>query len=465
MDYEKPWNPSSNLQFPIAIRNIVYQTFRFRPLKKLGHTYYQMTAKKIGKVLQSIASSSKVFLTGAEEELFIPGISELNFLIVKDREIREREIWDLRTEYFEIKRKFPMMGDLNVTCSSDLKRLESSASASSNWFSDRKKLSHDNWKSSKPKESIPAQLSSQLALSVHYFSKAQKYLISSRRKSSAFYRIQFLKYIGRTLFLCSGENLESLNLQTPAVLMAHAYYQIQQLAERAHEEQRPNKLDFKLNFREKKGARFGAEILNRGWVYKLRKIEPSFTMLRASSCPLVLVPQSNLTLVSAVNIFSHFVALFSSFDEEPKEVPLIVSPATFDLLSSGWHWGNTFSHLNWAYPAQVEDNDWLKHCRFASHYRLKESLLLGRNLIIGNLISQSPENIHRTLKDFTRLSLIAKAKENLSDLDLINKFEQQYPNTTQLFELLIKKQRPINLQSLVRGTLNVLKEGQSALYS
>ena len=102
MDYEKPWNPSSNLQFPIAIRNIVYQTFRFRPLKKLGHTYYQMTAKKIGKVLQSIASSSKVFLTGAEEELFIPGISELNFLIVKDREIREREIWDLRTEYFDI---------------------------------------------------------------------------------------------------------------------------------------------------------------------------------------------------------------------------------------------------------------------------------------------------------------------------------------------------------------------------
>ncbi len=458
MDFEKNHESFLFPEFPISIRNLFSQTFRFQPLRQLGAGYYRMSSIKIARILQGSVPSSKVYLLGEDIEQSIPGVFDQDFLLVKEKEVREKEIWDLRTDYFELKRKFPLIGEVLFTRLQDFREFQMAGSAAFVGFSELKKFSENRWKIKKAKENLSQSPLSQLALSLYYFEKAQKYLIKSFLGNSSFYRARFIKEVGRTLFACSGERLDSLQSQSPSVLMAHAFYQIQQLANLANQDKPKNKIDFKINFPEKNGARFSSEMLNRSWIHKLKKTDPIFSVLRGSSAPLILIPSADINLVTAVNLFSGFVNLLPALLQDSKDIPLLIPAAAFEMMSLGWHWGKPFSHLSWICPAQLNDSKWRAACARASFQRLKERALLERNLILGKMISQSPETVSKALKTLSRILLVLEARENLADSILIEKCQSKLPKTSEVFKMLTTSKNILSLQTLIRAALTVLNE-------
>jgi hypothetical protein len=412
----------------------------------------------MAQALQSSLPKTKIYLRGQDTDHSIPGVFDIDFLILKEKEIREKEIWDLRTEYFELKRKFPVMGKVTLAQTADFKALQSAGLSDYLGFSDLQKFTDEGWKAKKDTEISKTNYSSRLALSVYYFERAQKYLIKSFLSNSSFNRLKFSKEIGRALYTCSGEKLGPIQSQNPSILMAHAFYQIQQLAKLANEKSDREKIDFKILSPQKNGARFSAEVVNRSWIYKLKRGDALFASLRASSAPLILLPALDLNLVSSVNLLSSFINLWPSFLQDSKEIPLIIPSGAFELMSLGWHWRKTHTHLGWAYPAQLEDSHWRLNCGRGTYQRLKERVLFERCLILGKVVTGSPEVVFKAMKTFCRNILIFEAKENLSDSLLIERCQADLPKTCEVFEMLISHRNVLSLQPLVKAALAVLSE-------
>lgn len=465
MDFQKNWDlfsfsfPFSEI--PVSLRNLFSQTFRYQPLRHLGAGYYRASATRIAKVIQNTLPKTKVYLRGHDLEHLTPGVFDLDFLILKEKEIKEKEIWDLRTDYFDLKRKFPVIGNIALAQAQDFKALQLAGLADYLGFSDLKKMTSEGWKSKKTKETASLSYSSRLALSIYYFERAQKYLIKSHGGNSSFYRTKFSKEIGRALFVCSGEKLGPIQSQNPSVLMAHAYYQIQQLAKLAVEKTDKEKNDFRILFPEKKGARFSAEMINRSWIHKLKRGDQLLSSLRPSSAPLVLLPSENLNLVSSVNLLTSFINLWPAFLQESKEIPVLIPRGAFELMSLGWHWRKPYSHLGWSYPSQSESGKWHLQCAKGTHHRLKERVLFERCLILGKLVTGSPELAFKSLKTFCRNLLVLEAKENLSDALLVERCRESLPKTCEVFKLLLANRNVLNLQTLVKASLMVLNETTS----
>lgn len=462
MDFQKNWDlfsfPLPFSEIPVPLRNLFSQTFKFQPLKQIGAGYYRASATRIARSIQSSLPKTKVYLRGYDLEHSIPGVFDLDFLVLKEKEIKEKEIWDLRTDYFELKRKFPVMGNITFAQTQDFKALQSAGLTDFLGFSDLEKFTSEGWKSTKAREKFELSMPSRLALSLYYFERAQKFLIKSHAGSASFYRMKFLKEIGRTLLACSGEKLGLIQSQNPSVLMAHAFYQIQQLAKAVSDKTGKEKVDFRLIFPEKKGARFSAEIINRSWIYKLKKGDSIFASLRASSAPLILLPSQELNLVSSVNLISSYIHLWPAFLQDSKEIPLLIPAAAFELMGQGWHWRKAYSHLGWISPSQTENSKWLLHCGRGTHARLRERVLLDRCLILGKMVTSSPESAFKALKTFCRDLLILEAKENLSDSLLVENCQPNLPRTREVFRLLTGNRNVLNLQTLVKAALIVRNE-------
>jgi hypothetical protein len=465
MDFQKTWDsfsfPFPFAELPLSLRNLFSQTFRFRPLKQLGTGYYRKSATRMARAIQGSLPKMKIYLRSQDFEHSIPGVFDIDFLVLKEKEIKEKEVWELRTEYFELKRKFPVMGKVTFAQSQDFKALQSAGLSEFLGFSELQKFMDDGWKTTKAKEVSQPQDSSRLALSIYYFERAQKYLIRSFLSNSSFNRLKFLKEIGRCLFTCSGEKLGLIHSQNPSVLMAHAFYQIQQLAKLANDNSENERANFKLLFPDKNGARFAAEMVNRSWIYKLKRGDALFASLRASSTPLILLPATDLNLVSSINLFSSFINLWPSFLQDSKEIPILIPSGAFELMSLGWHWRKTHAHLGWAYPAQLEDSHWRLNCVRGTYQRLKERVLFERCLILGKVVTGSPEFVFKAMRTFCRNVLILEAKENLPDSLLIERCQSSLPNTCEVFKMLISHKNILSLQPLVKAALIILSETEA----
>lgn len=462
MDFQKTWDsfsfPFPFSELPLSLRNLFSQTFRFQPLRQLGTGYYRLSATKIARVLQSSLPNTKVYLRSHDSEPSIPGVFDLDFLVIKEKEIKEKDIWELRTDYFDLKRKFPVMGNITLAQTQDFKALQSAGLSDFLGFSQLQKFSNEGWKTQKAKERLEPPHSSRLALSIYYFERAQKYLIKSFLGNSSFYRLKFSKEIGRALFACSGERLGPIHSQNPSVLMAHAFYQIQQLAKLVNEKYSKEKVDFNVRFPMKNGARFSAEMINRSWIHKLKRGDTLFSAVRPSSAPMVLLTSEDLNLVSSVNLLSSFINLWPSCLQDSKEIPLLIPGRAFELMSLGWHWRKPYSHLGWAYPAQLEDSKWRLNCARGTSHRLKERILFERCLILGKMVSGSPEIAFKALKTFCRNLLILEVKENLPDSLLIENCQSKLPRTCEAFRMLVSQRNILSLQPLVKSALSVLNE-------
>lgn len=462
MDFQKNWDlfsfPFVFPEIPVSLRNLFSQTFRFQPLRQLGAGYYRISASKIARTIQTAVPKSKIYFHGEDLDHSIPGVFDLDFLVLKEREISEKEIWELRSDYFELKRKFPVIGKITFSRNQDFKELQTSGLANLIGFLELKVFSDEGWKSTKLKEVFESIYSSRLALGVYYYQRAQEELIKSFRGNSSFYRAKFFKEIGRAFWVCSGENLSSLQNQSPAILMAHLFYQLQQLADLSNPKVSQEKSDFKILFPEKNGSRFSTEMLNRSWIHKLKRGDSVFASLRASSAPLILIPPSDLNLVSSINLFSGFINLWPPFLQEAKEVPRLIPSKVFEKMSLGWHWGKPFSHLSWACPDQFDDKSWRAECGRATLHRLKERVLLERNLILGKMVTDSPETAFKSLKRLCRNLLVIQANENLPDLLLAERCRKSLPKTSEIFTVLISNKNILSLETVVKASLAVLKE-------
>jgi hypothetical protein len=351
-----------------------------------------------------------------------------------------------------------VIGKITFSRTQDFKELQTSGLATLTGFSDLKIFSEDGWKPAKLKEGSEPNYSSRLALGVYYYQRAQEELIKSFLGNSSFYRARFFKEIGRAFWVGSGENLSSLQNQSPPILMAHLFYQLQRLAEFADPKLSQEKSDFKILFPDKNGARFSIEMLNRSWIYKLKRGDSLFASLRATSAPMTLIPSSDLNLVSSINLFSSFINLWPAFLQDAKEVPRLIPSKVFEKMALGWHWGKPFSHLSWACPAQVEDKNWRAECGRATLQRLKERVLLERNLILGKMVTGSPETAFKSLKRLCRNLLVIQANENLPDLVLAERCQKELPKTSETFTLLTANKNILSLETLVKASLAVLKE-------
>jgi hypothetical protein len=458
MDFEKNWEISSASQLPTTIQNLFFQTFRFQPLRKLSHTYYLRTSSGVALTLQNSIPQSSVFLWQRDRDSYVPGVSQLDFLLVKEKEITEKEIWDLRTDYFELKSKVPVLGSIILTQSRTLNSLERTDNATSHWFYHRKRFVEGKWKVRKNENFPLSQPLSRLALAVFHFSNSQKFLLKATRGNSSFYLANFYREVGRALFSASGEKLESLTNHSPPVLMAHVFFQLQTLSYFPWDGSRASRKDFKLEFPERNGARFSAEILNRSWLEKLKRMDSQFSQFRATYCPFILTPQSELNWISLVNLFSAFYQSLPSLGRDLQEVPLLLPEQVFEVMSVGWHWGESLEHLSWVRPAQLEDSAWVMECERATFLRLKERVKLERNLILGKLISSSPDAVQKALTQLAWGVLTLKAKQNLADPLLVERTQKDLPETSRVFRSLSIQPSVQNLQALLRGTLATLRE-------
>lgn len=110
MDFQKTWDsfsfPFPFTELPLSLRNLFSQTFRFQPLKQLGTGYYRKSAKRMAQALQSALPKMKIYLRGQDADQSIPGVFDIDFLILKEKEIREKEIWDFELSFLNSKESF-----------------------------------------------------------------------------------------------------------------------------------------------------------------------------------------------------------------------------------------------------------------------------------------------------------------------------------------------------------------------
>lgn len=458
MDFEKVEEIPILSELPASVRNLFYQSFKFQPLRQIGSGYYRLASKKIASGLQNSIPSAKVFLLNPYENSVALGAYDLDFLAVKEKEFKEKTIWELRADYFHLKRRFPILGRVLLTQTQFLKSLSHSDCAASVVFVRRKRYQDGKWKSKKEWEKPIVNPLSRLALSISSFDKAQQYLIKSYRSRSSFYRARFYEEIHQSLYLSSGEKLGSSDLQTPALLLAHAFFHIQELAKKVSVPKIDKRTNFRFNFDTKSGARFSAEMLNRSWLDRLKKMDSGFASFRATPASLMLSCSTDLGLISVVNLFSGLVNFLPSLAEEVEELPLLLPDKAFEAMAQGWHWSKPLAHLSWAYPAQAENEEWLKACSEGTLFRLRERIFLETNLILGRLVSHSPEAVQKELRKLTAQILLLKSQENLPEAILRKQMRNVLPNTVEANEWVSRDREIVNLKSLVPLTLQVLKE-------
>lgn len=459
MDFEKAEEIPIVSQISAPVRNLFYQSFRFHPLRQLGSGYYRLAGQKIAARFQKVMPKSKLFLLNPVDNALMLGAYDLDFLIVKEKEISEKQVWELRADYFHLKRRFPVLGRVSLTQSHLLKRLSHSDCAASVVFSRRKRYQDGKWKSKKEWEKPIINPLSRLALSISNFDKAQHSLVKSSLSHSSFYRARFYQEIHESLYLSSGERLGGDELQPPALLLAHAFYQIQELANKLSLPRKKGEpQNFKLNFELKNGLRFAAETINRTWLEKLKKINPTFNGFRATPASLILSSSTDLGLIAVMNMFADFVNYLPALGSESEELPILLPGKAFDFMALGWHWSKPLSHLNWAYPAQLENEDWVKDCSEATSFRVRERLLLESNLILGKLISHSPEGVQKALRNLTEKMLLMKAKENLPENHLRKQLKDCLPHTLETHEWVRKEKAILNLKTLVPLAIKTVKE-------
>ena len=457
MDFEKYGELPILSEIPLSIRNIFYQTFKFQPLRQLGAGYYTLASKKIASVFQSSVASGKVFLLNPQENVENLGAFDLEFLISKEREFKEKEVWDLRADYFELKRKFPVLGRVSLTQSSVFKEFLATNFASTLYFNQRKKFSDGKWKIPKKVKEPNFDLLSRLALAIRCYGLAQHYLLQSHSEKLGVFRAKFYQEAHRALYLASGEKTESFEVQSPAFLLAHVFFQIHHLSDLCLKQGVRRSDEFEVHFLSKSGNRFSAEMLNRSWIDKLKKIDNGFAAFRATSSEGVITPTHELNLVTVVNLFSSLVNYLPSLLGNKEELPLLLPANAFELMALGWHWDESLIHLSWSYPSQNEDLKWLTECGSSTYWQLKERVSLERNLILGSLVSESPQAVEKRLKIWTRNLLHLKLKSN--DLEDLSQCPQRdLTQTKKAWTVLNQKNPVLNLKDLLELTLNILRE-------
>ncbi|MFM8313605.1 MAG: hypothetical protein ACKOA8_04910, partial [Deltaproteobacteria bacterium] len=164
-----------------------------------------------------------------------------------------------------------------------------------------------------------------------------------------------------------------------------------------------------------------------------------------------------LNLVTVVNLFSSLVNYLPSLLGNKEELPLLLPANAFELMALGWHWDESLIHLSWSYPSQNEDLKWLTECGSSTYWQLKERVSLERNLILGSLVSESPQAVEKRLKIWTRNLLHLKLKSN--DLEDLSQCPQMdLTQTKKAWTVLNQKNPVLNLKDLLELTLNILRE-------
>lgn len=394
-------------RIPIALRSLIYRSFRREPLHTLGISYYTYWSKKLGLKLQAHFPQADILWTGGAIERCVPGVSDLDFVV-----LAEEEDWDetvLSSLKKEIKpQPYLPLGEIHLVSPKLWKLFWQSPPAAALWFSSQRVLSDDKWVRLLKNENRLPRTASRVAIALHHYCRAVDYLSKATGSEKLFYRAGFIREITKTLAYAKGEGVNRLQKGSEELLLSQGFLALRAAAFQALGELKASTKKFSR--RGDPALRFATEMLHRRLERGLRSY-PSLN-LRSGSVPRLFAWAYQGT--GLVSTFEKYVEYVKAHEASPEGYAYLVSPEVYEICLLGWNWGSLEDSVRFLPVDREEDEEWLSLFEAQLELRAKERALLELVTLPGNLLFQLPEEKMTKLEAFSEsLRFLAIEEESI----------------------------------------------------
>lgn len=419
MEYHREAKFIERPRIPIGVRSFIYRLSKTGALEGIGSSYYRWAALKIARAFYHFHDVHSIYLIGGGLTRCVPGISDLDFIVVVEPAYEEAFLRQFRQILKRQRRLYPVLGEVHVMRPDAWTKFKNSQNAYSEWFIGRHRFLEDEWKPEKVSFKATPSLETRLALSLLHYWKAHGYLVRSKEEYPEYFQSHFQREISKAIDFSIGTSLKIRRDLPFEALIQNAIQRIEKSAVAILSSQTETP-PLVLKIKEKGGERFALEIQQRRWFDALRNASVVGDSIEMTPVPgVMLFNRGNESLIKK------FYSALSGFSSPP----LLLGPKGVELVRRGLGWGAPGDHLNWFSPADREDFLFLRSVSQLSYLSIRERFSLNVALFRGKIVSVPMEKLHRLFEEvFFCYWCLKNGCLTNDESVLANEIKMQFPN-------------------------------------